>query len=431
MPRLGIRRRKFRANGSGDIHVITFDGFIDAATVANFDATLEEHSRMDSPSLVLDFGKVEYINSSGIGAIVKHYHLAKERGGELVVSNVTRDVGLTMHMLGVTAFVPFLKDPKAAIVYFREPRKEGYYDHLLEAKGIQKGERRVKYRLPFRVKARTPPSGAAILMVVRRPDVFTDVMKLRLHDPDSGRFMVFTDCSDALRFLKETPPDVVVVEDRVRGAEEFLSQVKLERGRSMTSVIKLYPRETDLDGLRDFKIWENDYLREPFEVMQLFRLCESEIKRVPRDREHYLHQVRFQFRSSPENVDKAKSLAEDIIERCQFQGDAALGLKSAFKEAIDNAVMHGNRNDESKSVDVTFLMQSDRVTIEVQDEGGGFDHESLQRRLKETKAFEKAKRQIIEKGKRGGLGILLIRKCMDKVEFIGSGNIIRMEMALR
>ncbi|MCZ6691789.1 MAG: ATP-binding protein [Planctomycetota bacterium] len=436
MPRLEIRTREVRPKGSIGVHLVTLEGFIDAATVSSFDTCLQKHSRSKSPAIVLDFGGVEYINSSGIGTVIKHHHQAIERGGELVVANVPRDVGLTMHLLGVTTLVPFLKDAKAALRYFREPRTgngntSGYYDRLLEKKGVKKGEKRVRYRIPLRRRARTGPKTSSVLMVVDRPDAFTDVMRMRLHEPSSGRFSIHTDFSSAIESLPETAPDLIVVDDRVQGSEDFLSQVKLERGRSLTSVIKLYPRGADLDRMKDFKIWENDFLREPFEVMELFRLCEAEIKRVPADREVFLHQVRFQFRSGEENVDRAKALVDDIVRKAGFNGDAALALRSAFKEAIDNAVVHGNHNDPAKSVDVVFVLREDRVTIQVEDEGPGFDYTAVLERLRDKDAFQKAKRRIIEKGKRGGLGILLIHKCMDQVEFLKSGNIIRMEKTLR
>lgn len=436
MPRLDIQTRKYPSGNSAKILVVELEGFIDAATVASFDGYLSRRSQGKSPAIVLDFGKVEYINSTGIGTVVKHHEEAKERGGELVVANVPRDVGLTMHLLGVTTLVPFLKDANAAVRYFREPRSKegdavGYYDRLLEKKGVRKGEKRVRYRIPLRRRSREAPAASSVLMVVSRPDVFTDVMKLRLHEPAQGQFTIYTDCPAALRSFGEDAPDLVVVEDRVDGSEDFLAKVKMHRGRSLTSVIKLYPRGTDLDGLKDFKIWENDYLREPFEVMELFRLCEAEIQRVPADRQVLLHQVRFEFRSSAPNVERAKSLADEIIDRCGFDGDAALGMKSSFKEAIDNAVTHGNRGDPKRCVDVMFLMRSDRVVIRVEDEGAGFDFGATLERLKDKDAFQKAKRRIIEKGKRGGLGILLIHKCMDRVEFLQSGSVIRMEKSLR
>ncbi|MCZ6603224.1 MAG: STAS domain-containing protein, partial [Planctomycetota bacterium] len=140
MPRLEIRTREVRPKGSTGVHLVTLEGFIDAATVSNLDTRLQKLSRSKSPAIVLDFGGVEYINSSGIGLVIKHHHQAIERGGELIVANVPRDVGLTMHLLGVTTLVPFLKDAKAALRYFREPRAgngntAGYYDRLLEKKG--------------------------------------------------------------------------------------------------------------------------------------------------------------------------------------------------------------------------------------------------------------------------------------------------------
>ncbi len=44
--------------------------------------------------------------------------------------------------------------------------------------------------------------------------------------------------------------------------------------------------------------------------------------------------------------------------------------------------------------------------------------------------FEKVKRRIVEEAVRGGLGILLMSKCTDRIEYSGSGNTLRLEKNL-
>ena len=123
-------------------------------------------------------------------------------------------------------------------------------------------------------------------------------------------------------------------------------------------------------------------------------------------------------------TDSCRVRPTDSVGGCQ-------GLADSVWQRIRRKLIHGNRNDPAKCVDVTFVMRPDRVTIQVEDEGPGFDYSAIVEKMKDKDAFQKAKRRIIEKGKRGGLGILLIHKCMDEVEFLRSGNVIRMEKALR
>ena len=54
----------------------------------------------------------------------------------------------------------------------------------------------------------------------------------------------------------------------------------------------------DVSRRDGFRVWENDYLTDPFELMHLFVLTESELKRVPRDRHMVSQQVHFQLDST-------------------------------------------------------------------------------------------------------------------------------------
>jgi serine/threonine-protein kinase RsbW len=52
-------------------------------------------------------------------------------------------------------------------------------------------------------------------------------------------------------------------------------------------------------------------------------------------------------------------------------------LKVVLNELVLNAVKHGNREDETKFVKVYADIENGEVCITVQDEGRGFDYESL------------------------------------------------------
>ena len=49
--------------------------------------------------------------------------------------------------------------------------------------------------------------------------------------------------------------------------------------------------------------------------------------------------------------------------------------------------------------------------------------------IEDKDAFERAKERMREGG-RGGLGILLMHRCSDRLEYLGKGNVVRIEKAL-
>jgi serine/threonine-protein kinase RsbW len=107
--------------------------------------------------------------------------------------------------------------------------------------------------------------------------------------------------------------------------------------------------------------------------------------------------------------------------------DDITSLYAAVKEGIDNAVVHGNRRNEELRVEVNFLVDNTKVTVLVEDQGKGFDWEYYLDRLDREDAFEEAKKRIVEEGMRGGLGILLMSRCVDRIHYAGFGNILRLE----
>jgi serine/threonine-protein kinase RsbW len=95
-------------------------------------------------------------------------------------------------------------------------------------------------------------------------------------------------------------------------------------------------------------------------------------------------------------------------------------LKLALTEAASNSVRHAYGDKDVGVVDISYQLFSDRLVIEVRDEGEGFDPAEA-----EGNAAELSE---------GGLGIAIIRAIADEVEFGaqpgGRGSRLRFEKAL-
>ena len=91
-------------------------------------------------------------------------------------------------------------------------------------------------------------------------------------------------------------------------------------------------------------------------------------------------------------------------------------IEMALREALANAVIHGNGDDSCKSVYVTCRCYLDgEVSITVRDQGQGFDSNSvLDPTLLENLLFTH------------GRGIYLMKTLMDEVAFEEGGSVVRM-----
>jgi serine/threonine-protein kinase RsbW len=122
--------------------------------------------------------------------------------------------------------------------------------------------------------------------------------------------------------------------------------------------------------------------------------------------------------SKLELVGPVESLAKSVIAKMGFDEDDASWIELAVREAVVNAIKHGNHYLADKQVDVQFLVGQDAMTIHVRDCGEGFDPTRLPDPLDPENLLNPT-----------GRGILWMRTFMDEVEYsahLDGGCVVRM-----
>ncbi len=136
--------------------------------------------------------------------------------------------------------------------------------------------------------------------------------------------------------------------------------------------------------------------------------------------------VRLEFPSVPEMVDLVETVSSQVARHLGLDEDATHWINVALREAVVNAIEHGNRADGSKSVTVEFVMMPaespSELVLTVRDCGRGFDSQDLPDPLA---------RENLAKG--SGRGIFFMRSLMDDVQFsrANGGTEVRMLKRLR
>lgn len=119
-----------------------------------------------------------------------------------------------------------------------------------------------------------------------------------------------------------------------------------------------------------------------------------------------------------ESVAAAAAAADAVAKRCALSEEGLFGLDMAVRESVTNAVLHGNRLDESKTVEIVFAEEDGVLVVTVRDRGTGFDPEQVE----DPTAAENLL-------KTSGRGILFMRNFMDTVEWQPhpeGGTVVRM-----
>ncbi len=425
MPRLNIHVRRSTVGDGLPVAWVELDGFLDASTVLSFESTLELLYGEGRGDVVLDCARLLYANSSGIGMVLNYRNLLLRGGRELLLVKVSSQVRTALDLLGLSLVVPCLADDGAATDYLASA-PPGRRAPLVPAEAAV-GAAGAPARGPAK-PAGLPNGKRNVMMVAPEENRFTDIMKMRLAAPQ-GRFHIVTSCSEALHHFDELNPDLIILEDPMKGSEEFLWAIKTEKGKSLVPAVKLYWTGTDIETRKDFKIWENDFLVEPFEVMELFALCEAELARFPHDRRVLLHQTHYEFRTRKENLQRANELGASLLKKSGLSAAAVTAMSTALAEALDNAARHGNAYEPEKHVDVVFLLDHAKVSLTVTDEGRGFDFRPhVERARHEPPVPPERLRQ--DRGGLGKLGIALMVRCADEVEYLGPGNSVRLTKRL-
>ena len=91
----------------------------------------------------------------------------------------------------------------------------------------------------------------------------------------------------------------------------------------------------------------------------------------------------------------------------------------AITEAVNNAIIHGNKNIANKKTDIEYNIDGQTITFTVFDEGTGFDFNDLP---------DPTSPENLEKPQ--GRGIFLMNHLADEVNFIDNGNVVQLKFSI-
>jgi serine/threonine-protein kinase RsbW len=107
-----------------------------------------------------------------------------------------------------------------------------------------------------------------------------------------------------------------------------------------------------------------------------------------------------------ENIELVKVVVDDFLRQLGIDEDVRHWTEIAVREAVANAIKHGNRQDPAKRVEVDLAVEDDELRISVADQGAGFDPAAVRDPLLPENRFE-----------RDGRGIFYMRSFMDRIDF--------------
>lgn len=124
--------------------------------------------------------------------------------------------------------------------------------------------------------------------------------------------------------------------------------------------------------------------------------------------------------SEIKSIRRVSSKILNSLSPYELNKDTLFDIRLCAEEAVRNAIVHGSGLRKGSRVSVHYWVDKDKLHIEIEDEGAGFDFNTVPDPTENSNII-----------KRSGRGVYLIKKLMDRVSFNEKGNKIKMEKALK
>jgi len=124
--------------------------------------------------------------------------------------------------------------------------------------------------------------------------------------------------------------------------------------------------------------------------------------------------------SKIENINKIEKIIDEVSEDAKINSEIYGKVLIATVEAVNNSIIHGNKEDDTKTVKVEFKVDSNFIYIFIEDEGPGFNFYNVP---------DPTTPENIENIH--GRGVYLMKHLADDVIFHGRGNKVEIKFSLK
>ena len=112
-----------------------------------------------------------------------------------------------------------------------------------------------------------------------------------------------------------------------------------------------------------------------------------------------------------ESLREVEKMVDEVSTECCMSSEVYGNVMIATMEAANNAILHGNKLDEEKDVNIIFRWDSDKLELVIQDQGKGFNYKNVP---------DPTAPGNVEKV--NGRGVFLMEKLSDKISFKENGR---------
>ena len=262
----------------------------------------------------------------------------------------------------------------------------------------------------------------------------------------------FEKAEDLLYYMKDgdSRADLIITDIKLRKMDGIELLRRINSMEEPPPVLIISGHGNVEDAIRALRYGASDYIRKPFDINDLTSSVRSVLKRKL---EKSLAESSGKYKKYEKSVfcipndgslinTISFNLTKDLVPSGLFNYTTSENIALSLKEALTNAMFHGNLEIDSslrdsggmrefneevekrrfiapyneRMVKITYEFTPDYVLYEIEDQGPGFDYQSLPDPRDPENFF-----------KNSGRGLLIIRIHMDEVTWSDSGRVITMK----
>jgi len=270
---------------------------------------------------------------------------------------------------------------------------------------------------------------SSIMLVVPERDFFTKTLEYYFESA-GWEIEVYTKVVDALVKIETGKAYLVILDAMFDDYQKFAYALKMRRETTNVPLIIMYPTEASFKVLKDVTVVGDENLPQPFEFRQLLDHADAEIIRAAEEELIFLQQLNIQLPTDEPSIEKVIDMVHKLLEGSGLNEEGQVAMSAAFREAAVNAAQHGNKYKRDKKIEVQYLLDAEKITAVVRDQGTGFNHEQYVKSGSTRDAISAARERHAQ-GRMGGLGIMLMLRCCDRLEYNQAGNQITLTKFLK
>ena len=113
-----MKECKVNLEERGNFVIIELDGSLDGYSFPSLESMIDNLRKSDRHHVILDCGKLDYIGSAPLGALIGFARRAREHGGDLVLVHVSDKILNILNLLGFDKLLKIHNDLSSAAEEF-------------------------------------------------------------------------------------------------------------------------------------------------------------------------------------------------------------------------------------------------------------------------------------------------------------------------